>query len=284
MDGEHPVHIAHRLGADGIDAVGRLHAVGVGGGRADLQHSAPQRTGEGPVHLSGVARRLGVGHRPQRHQPVLAHQVEELRPVAPVTAGALQDGAHLLVVQVVVGHRDRPDEDVVRLLQLVVEGHEVLGEGEVIEVELLDEPGPQHVEAGELPAPPGVLLIGDGPGVEPLGDRLVEPVDHRPVKAHRVRTGARHRILHDPGHRVRVEGDGPVGREGRFEGAVTHVWSPVSRSVRCLDVLAPLCQPGPTRSSSKGTTPWNPEWVQPRSLLPERVESALGDGPSTLVP
>ena len=217
MDREDPPHGTQGLASGCLHLRGSLIGVGIGGCVADLSDGSTQHRRQGAVHLQGVASRLGVGHDPGGHHAVLGDQIGELHPPSAVLGRVVHDGAHLFLVSVTRCRGDGASKGVVGLLELVEEGDVILRELEVVDLELVDDLGTQDVEPREFPAPSGVLLVGHLPGIQPLGGRLVDAVDHGAIQTDGVGSGAGHRILNQPPGDVVGEGLGAKGAETGIE-------------------------------------------------------------------
>ena len=204
VDGEHPVDVLHRRRAD------RLGVRAVGHGRAQAQGGPAQRRGQVVVHGVGVRGRVRVRHGVVRRHPVLGDEPGELRPPAAVADRLLQGLDHLPVAQRPLGVGDGPGQEGGGLLQLVVEVDEALAQLHRLHVQLLDEAGAQDVEAGEGPAAPRVLLVGDGGVGDEVGDRGVDRGDDGAVQGELLDAGG--------GHGVAREAGGGVGEEGGVAG------------------------------------------------------------------
>ena len=187
---------------DAVDflELGRLHRLQVRalGGLAQTEAVLPQLVRDLGAHLGGVVGDHALREHLGRNDAVLHDEVRhagELAAVPDRVGEEPVDGA--VVVRKVLGVDDALQEQV-RLLQLVIEEHIVLGQDNRAHVELVDHLGTHHVEAGEQPAAAGGELVGAALGLHHVGEAGV----HRDV--------------------VRVQGQGVDGRgvEGVAEGLV----------------------------------------------------------------
>ena len=201
MDGQHPPGVLESLLSSRSNPGVPVFGVP---GSTDLTDDAAHDLLQGPIHAVGVARGLGVGHGPLWHEAVLADDVDELRPVATI-AQFTEQLTHLLIAVWQVDGLHGSGKGEVDLLDLVEEGDVVLRELEIVDVEIPHHLCTNDVEAGELPAPPGMSLIGDAPAVQPLRRRRIDAVEDVAVQAHGVDAGGGHGVLHDPTHLVRTE-------------------------------------------------------------------------------
>ena len=105
-----------------------------------------------------------------RHQilgdyAVFCHEAAEHIPLAAVSDRIFQKKAHHAAVRRFIQRLQHVLQEIVGLLQFVIEQGIVLGQLHVIEVQLRHQIQAHDIEGGEHPAPAGLLLVADLPGL-----------------------------------------------------------------------------------------------------------------------
>ena len=98
------------------------------------------------------------------HHPVFGRQMGRFTPVAPIHH-APEHVLHALAFHRLPGLFDDHFQKVVGLFQLVVKAEIVLGQFEFLQATLFRHDFPHDVESRKEPAPAGLLLGGDSPGL-----------------------------------------------------------------------------------------------------------------------
>jgi hypothetical protein len=179
---------------------------------------------------------------------VLLDDGDEHVPLAAVGGHRVEEKGDRPVVGVAPGCLDHGFEEVVGPLQLVPEHGVVLGELEVLDVELLHGPDAEQVETGEEPAPAAALLVGDLPVVEEVREGVIGGVDDVTVEGNVVDRHPGDRVLRHP---VTGVDDEFLAQERKILGAERVVHGPTLP-------LAPTT--GSASPSGPGRYRLNPVW------------------------
>ena len=157
VDAQDAVHALERVDSRGLDRIGGLAGGDQG---AKVKGRATEVLPQQRIHLAGVRRRLGLGHRLLRHDAVLGEDARRHVPLAAVAEGLRQQEGDQPRRCLVTRGRDDVAEPEVGPLELVPVHRVVLAEFEVLDAQTLLRADAHQVEGGEEPAAAALHLVG----------------------------------------------------------------------------------------------------------------------------